>query len=275
MINEANAFDAFMDESHDGVYCVAGFLGQVGNWNRLWARWTKMLEETDIPAFHMTDCEGAYHDFEGWSREDRDAIQRKAIGIVNAPDVRIVGIATGVHVEPYARVRAELEKYRRFLPGQPGSGSIGDPYFLAFQRAVEAVCGVTIVGLPSTERIGFTFDRNDELGGRALQLYALLADSPNLPYAKRLGQIAFQDKRTMVPLQAADLLVYEAYRYLLEVRLGGKPERWQWKMLRPNVPIVHWFGETELLLLVEGTRRLAEERMRAQSPPTTSPDDDA
>src|SRR5215204_810607 len=141
------------------------------------------------------------------SRADREALQRKAIQIISADDIRVRGVAAAVEVEPYSRLRPELEKYRRFLPGQSGSGSIGDPYFLAFQQTIECLCAVPITGVPSTERIGFTFDQNNEIAGRATELYGLLKKSKHLAYAGRLGQLAFEDKRHMVPLQAADLLV--------------------------------------------------------------------
>ena len=61
----------------------------------------------------------------------------------------------------------------------------------------------------------------------------------------------------MMPLQAADLLAYESYRYVLDVKLGGQPERWQWQKLRPLVARVHVSGEFDLLKLIEYIQNLA------------------
>jgi hypothetical protein len=112
-------FDAFMDESHDGgAYCVAGFLGQPLGWDRLWARWSKMLDDAGVQVFHAADCEGGYGEFANMSREQREALQRRAIELISGKDIRVMGVVAGVEVEPYTRLRPHLEKYRRFLPGQ-------------------------------------------------------------------------------------------------------------------------------------------------------------
>jgi hypothetical protein len=271
-----DVFDAFMDESHNGIYCVGGVLGRPGGFERLWGRWEKMMEPTGITVLHMADCEAGHGDFVNMSEKDRDALQRKAIGIIRQHDVALTGIVAAVEVEPYDKLRSKIEQYRRFLPGQPASGSLGDPYFLAFQQAIESVCSVRIQGLPpSDNRIGFTFDRNKAVSGRALAIYDILKESKTVDYAHRLGQIAFDDKRHMIPLQAADTVIYEAFRYLKDLWLRGGTSRWQWKELQPAVRMLHVFREPELLKLVAFIEKKAEERSRMPSLPEPTSFDDA
>lgn len=275
LLTMIDVFDAFMDESHNGIYCIGGVFGRPGAFERLWGRWEKMMESTGVAVLHMADCEAGKGDFENMPEEDRAALQRKAIGIIRQPDVALTVVVAAVEVEPYNNLRPRIEQYRRLLPGQPASGSLGDPYFLAFQSAIESICNIRIKGLPpSDNRIGFTLDQNKALSGRALAVYDLLKESATIDYAHRLGQITFDDKRHMIPLQAADTVVYETFRYLKDLWYRGGSARWQWKELQPAVGPLNVFREPELLKLVAFLEKMAEERSRTPwLPEATSFDD--
>jgi hypothetical protein len=84
---------------------------------------------------------------------------------------------------------------------------------------------------PQEERISFVFDRNNEHGNRALAVYQSILRATHLPYYFRIGGLVFEDDMRILPLQAADYLAYENFRYLKDVLYGTQSERWQWQLL--------------------------------------------
>lgn len=70
----------------------------------------------------------------------------------------------------------------------------------------------------------------------------------------------------MIQLQVADLVAYETFRYHNETRMGDRPQRWQYQMLRARVRKEVFFDDAyleELTALNEG--RVAGARLRAES----------
>lgn len=245
---------AYLDESHDEkqehVFIVAGFLAPARDWNCLWGAWDRALVEEDIPEVHWAELVGGHGKTFGEMAEDRRLeIQRRFIEIILSH--RIAGFACGLEMEPYRPFRNLLGNLRRFLPGSKWSGKLPEPYYLPFQAVIEEMATYwQLQPLPDTERIGFVFDRNRAVQGRAEGLFESMKGWP-VPLAKRLGEIAFAERIRTKPLQAADIFAYEAYRYYGD-RIAGRTPRWQWIALRHRLvgdyPVM---GEKLLRALVE------------------------
>jgi hypothetical protein len=248
---------AYLDESHDSkkerIYVVAGYIAPAANWNCFWGAWDRALVEEGLPDFHMADCEGGYGSiYSQMPRERREELQRRFIGIITSSD--IAGMGCGIELEAYNELRPEFDAERRLLPGAPVSGSIGDPYLLAFQGAIQEMAQYReVVSLPEEERIAFVFDRRKDLTGRVTYLYDHLCGAQNMPHVKRFGSLTFDDRKRMKPLQAADVLAYESFRYLND-RIAGRPERWQFTELRKRLGEFGYFGKDELLSLLNTIR---------------------
>ena len=241
---------AYLDESHDvggenSAYVIAGYLAPTERWNCLWGAWDRALAEEDIPEMHYSDCvSGNGKIFGGMTEARREAIQRRFIDIINSPQYELVGFICGMEVKPYDALRQEIEEAgQRLPPRAPVSGPISDHYFLSFQSAVEMMANFEWVAkLPDAEQIAFVFDRRGDLQGRASYLYQRLCEHPLFPAGKRLGTLAFADRKRIKPLQAADMLANEAFRYLsMAVRRGTgilstlPPPRWQFAELWKRV----------------------------------------
>ncbi len=244
---------SYCDESHDEkserVYVVAGYFADESVWADFTRHWAKALEESGLISFHQSECVGGQGEFENISFEEREELQQKFIKII--VDTPLIGAVGGILLEPYNKILPRIKASRTIAPGRSVSGSLEDPYFLAFQFAVELVAkNAENHGIPSDETIAFIFDRT-HLKGRVAPLYDSLLDSKTLDFIGRLGTLAFEDKTKFLPLQAADILAYENFRHINDCVLRGEPERWQWIEAMKRVPNWHLFNEQSLEKLVQ------------------------
>jgi len=82
-------------------------------------------------------------------------------------------------------------------------------------------------------------------------------------FGHRIRGAGFIDKTHVAPLQVADFVAYETYRYESEVHLSGRPERWQNTLLRKR-----WRRSVFMdAAYLEQTVRRIEEKAKALSPP--------
>jgi hypothetical protein len=253
---------AYLDESQDSkrerFLVVAGFLAPADVWAPFWKEWDEALTDEDIPAFHAKDCEHGKSHFEGFSPERRAEIQRRFIGIITAHP-GLLGHGTAIELPAYEELRPELRRFFQIVPGGPVSGDTSDPYFFAWQLTIQLIAKLPWVeDLPSEERIAFVFDQND-FKGRALDSFAGLRHARRVLYRHRLGTIAFDDHRIIKPLQAADILAYELFRFA-EDQTGGRPPRWQFEELRKHIKLVQIYDRESLLEALEGMKEMEVER---------------
>ena len=99
-------------------------------------------------------------------------------------------------------------------------------------KAPLELCSRLVTGGLSTAAVSFIFDRQDEFRGRACEIFeSIKGDRSTLHYKARLGTLTFSDRKEAAPLQAADFLAYECYKWLDKTQHGLSPPRWQWEML--------------------------------------------
>jgi hypothetical protein len=112
------------------------------------------------------------------------------------------------------------------MPGV--SGRANDPYYILIMRAM---ADVLLFAYTRKDRVIFTFDRRQKVA----QLVGMLqkATLSAHPWIRETlsDQIGLGSKREHIPLQAADLLAYEAYRRACDF---SKPERKSLTALRPS-----------------------------------------
>lgn len=118
--------------------------------------------------------------------------------------------------------RDALKQRRAFPEKSPVNGPLDDPYFLAFEHAVQQIAlDGTISSLPDGEEVAFVFDHTS-LKGKAQGFYKILL-SRHAEYRGRLGPITFGDSRRLVLLQVADLRAFEYRKWLEDKRAGRDP----------------------------------------------------
>jgi hypothetical protein len=114
---------------------------------------------------------------------------------------------------------AFTEKERRYLTGEvykPDRGKFittgvpGKPYFMALMHCVTAA---THCIRKSGMKVNFVFDRQEQFERNAVQLFQRACEKAQPEqFRKRLGDVAFKDKKQLGALQAADLLAHACYR---------------------------------------------------------------
>jgi hypothetical protein len=246
-------FDESGDQRQERALVIAGYVAPEQSWRTLRRRWTSLLENFGIREFHAVDCEHGRGEFLGMSPRRRQAIHRNFVGLLSGQIEGIIGVFKTVMLEPYTRLRPRFKELRQLPPGLPINGSLDDPYFLAFQLAVETAAVLpAVASLPTHEKIEFVFDRHGRLGGRVKHLFDSIRGDATLGYPARLGDMQMIARAGVPGLQAADLLAYEAYRFS-DNRITGesRPPRWQFSQLSKRVAQPGYLDEGALLTLLE------------------------
>ena len=202
---------AYFDES--GVHGpakitgVAGYIGPAEEWDALQSEWdSELLRFTQdsghiIEAFHAYDCENGQEFWFGIQKEIREAYYLKLAQVI-AKYSRIVGVGILVENNSWNRI-ASAEFKERFK----------SPYQMCAEMCLQQVAGYsqnraknTPVSLIFAEHPMYT-DHIDEV----FRIYMR-----NKLWAN-VNSLSFSSPRQCSPLQCADMLSYEGYRYWNEI----------------------------------------------------------
>jgi len=199
----------YFDESgiHEGskVFAMGGYLAPKEMWTRLETQWSRTLEKYEIDFFHMTDCENGFAQFEGWSKTKREGLVKELIKIISQNG--LCSIYSAVVLEDYADAR-QTELGQKFLHGEP--------YYFGFEHCLYLTANK--VDAKDPKPIAFVFALND-FSSKATAMYRQIKGNKNSPIdTTRLGEIVFGEMKTLLPLQAADILAYEVYKNCLNRR---------------------------------------------------------
>jgi hypothetical protein len=213
---------AYFDESrrdpNGTILALAGYFGRTTAWRRLCREWNNVLAWYGIKrGLHMKEFahfKGEFKIFEGNEPRRREFLA-KLINTLYKNPPRFVAVGCAVDVRAFAELPAEKTVTFKH-----------DPYMFAFFLCLRgAIESDYIQHLPTSETMGFVFDRRDDFQHQALDLFGTAKSMPTIPHRERLGDVAFADRHDSPPLQAADFIAYEV-RKDLETRLVSAPERW-------------------------------------------------
>jgi hypothetical protein len=184
-----------MDESgtHDGspVVAVGAYMATPAQWRHWTADWNKAKRPIDV--FHSVDSANLRNEFEGWSEVDRDAFVARLLPVL--PRYRLRGQVVGINLNDYEDAMRGRDDLRRLL---------GTPYTACFHWSVAEI----LLSEPKNRRIAF-FHETNNFRGEALELFASIQRDHN---ATHRTSLAFGTKQQFTPLQAADVLAFEARR---------------------------------------------------------------
>jgi hypothetical protein len=215
------ALKAYFDESgtHWGgpnaakVFVLCGYIATEDVWDKQFeGKWHDMLQKPEITPklsfFHAEDVEGrGSKRFRKITQRERDHLKTSAFNIV--VNSGMLGVGVAVELEPFSRLVVADPKVCRAIPG--------NPYMFAFNCVVieTLMLADAFIG-ESKEKIAFIFENHPQWSIYAHQMYNDFKVSKKWPKEKRdrLGTPAFEDKKEFKPLQAADHLAYETYRYM-------------------------------------------------------------
>lgn len=201
--------DAYVDESgtHDNsvVVAVAAYMSTPDRWLRFEADWKVALAEKGLDGFHMNKFSNRAKPFDSWSEAERDTLLNKLIEIINANVIMSAGILirrSRFNSLLSSRVRAHYGIY----------GVAIDFLIMDIARGLE----------PTEKDVWITYILEDGVVGKGeinRVITPILSDQEQCKKLHLKG-LRFDSKRRLLPLQAADILVYELYKH--HNRTGGR-----------------------------------------------------
>jgi hypothetical protein len=201
MISLLRAYlDEFDDYSNEECVCfgIQGLIGPVRAWHHVQCQWEDVLECNGISAYHATDLNAREGSFKGWSNYQKERLTAQLVGVIkaNAEQFRLLG--SGVVMSSFNY----LPEYR--------CRHLRNPYFTA---ALSVMLDATRFSHSEyrDKPIEFVFDQKAKHKQWIDSAYegVLATKWGNLCAAKSMA-----DHRLVSPLQVADLVAYEAEKYI-------------------------------------------------------------
>ena len=211
---------AYIDDSgsHNGspVCLVAGYWGGVGQWRKFERAWKAVLDEYHVDEFHakifwgrdkFKQRLGAYKD---WPEQRRHQFMFELLRVIGS--FKLYPFASGILDSEWKK---QSRGWQLILSGATSKypNANRHPIFMAFRTAAMRAVGHCYRGVT----MHFVFDSNKNLDGWASICYAELkrrAQIEKTEWASSLGEFTVADSKKALPLQAADLLAYEAFKYV-------------------------------------------------------------
>lgn len=219
---------AYIDDSgtHDGSHnCViGGYWGGVKEWSQFESRWKRVLKSEGIEEFKANEFwqrpDGKrIGPYKAWTDERHRAFIDCLLRIIE--DQKIYPFVVGVLNSEWGNRSPVFKRVFSAMEGKRGLNeddlkSMFLPVQVAFFKAAQ-YC-------KPGKRMSFIFDDDPRTSGHTANIYNNLkkqAVEDNDDYRFILGSLEFEDSKIATPLQAADLLVYEAHRYCKQAIKAG------------------------------------------------------
>ena len=209
---------AYFDDSRysDGLVVVAGWVANEEQWVAFEADWRAALREADVPEFHATDFYSARKHFDGWdlhSKRHRKFAKKFA---AIACDHTMAGVGRGIEIAGYNRY-IKSEQFMR-------EGTPHDKYTPLMHCLRCCLEWIALLDRPDNEEIAVIMERGKGCGEAVEYLDGLRKDE--VSWMESFVTLTTGPK-TLLPLQAADLLAHETKRHVQELHqpTGREPRK--------------------------------------------------
>lgn len=191
----------------------AGYVASVEQWKEFERNWREADDEDHFLPFHATDCLAGREQFHGWDEERKYRVIRRLIGIIN---LRVrKGFISAVVKKDYEEIVPEWIKARSgkhhytfcvwsclaFISEWRQERSISEPLQYVFDIMGKGK-GEIMAAFDSF----MEFERADDIGAFK-------------------GGLSFQNKKSIVQLQAADMIACAAGWHMNHRVLSGRSEQ--------------------------------------------------
>jgi hypothetical protein len=193
---------AYLDDSgthkESPYVAIAGAIGPETAWARLTLAWDAEYRKEKIQVFHRTDCHARERAFKGWSVERADGLVSRLIDAFLATD-DLVGIGACLRRADYERMVPEDKRKR-----------VGFPTLLCLRHAIHRVD--EFAGIDADAKIGVIFESSEQYASKGRDLFYALREEDR--WKDRLISFTDHPKEQFIPLQVADLIVWELVKQL-------------------------------------------------------------
>lgn len=207
----------YADESEQRsfeVFTVAAYVFDDLGLRRFEVEWKAALDDEGLTWFHMTDFENYKGEYTDWTRERHDQFIIRLIEIIRG--TVFCGSACSLDLAALTSL-TDLDRQL-----------VGSPYAHCVSRCLSLVATQKLYLAPRDETTAWIFD--DDAKGTAKkgvgvlqQLFEQMRSDEELRTWFGIGPDARASSRSLVPLQAADVLAYEAAKEA--VRTFGRSDR--------------------------------------------------
>ena len=238
---------AYMDESgtHDGspVVTVGLYAGMPVNWRNWTKDWNHHKRKVPpgrkpIRVYHSVAAHNRTEEFDGWERPERNEYCAQLLPVIARHNV--LGVTVGIHMHLFNVAMESHPELRKMF---------GTPYVACFQWTVHTFLEMMDES-GIDHRVAFFHESND-YRKEAEAAFAYVENQTWL--RKRPITLTFGGKDDFVPLQAADVLAYEANHKL---RDPSKPTRPSWEAINPGADIDG--NESQIRVLHYGKKNMSE-----------------
>jgi hypothetical protein len=197
--------DSTQDRHGQKVVAITGYLATVEAWLKFEDDWRGVLRRGPFPYFHTTDFLARQPPFNnGWSDAERNEFMERIT--VTASEYPTLGIGCAIICDEYERAFPTdiFEEWK-------------DPRLFALFGLLCLLSGTTDkknTRFTFPQPLHFLVERQKHFVGNAIELFYAYKDKMDKEH--RFADIAHGSREEYLPLQAADLLVYETTRKLVE-----------------------------------------------------------
>lgn len=226
------SLSAYIDESGVGedpsskstvgfIVAAGGFIATDQDWVQLVTEWNEVLTSHEVspPILHMKHLLHGRGAYIGWGSDQKRDLLAELIDVVgNSPIVGNAFVIERGHPQDWCSPELAAPSARResYLASAYIHNIVSIAHaaemFVGCDREISFVCG------------------NNEQAGLLTKLFCRLRLESGVRGSQRLGTITFDSPQRAVPLQTADMLVYEARRAAIDETLN-RPKRTSFRRL--------------------------------------------
>lgn len=195
-------FEAYFDESgtHDDApfTFVAGLIAKKSSWLSISNQWQSVLDKFQVESCHATDLNNFQGEFSGWDEEKRRAFYGKFFSVLSS-ESGLISIGCGVE-------RKVFNEIVKDYPKPPLT-----PYLLCAEYCLAHTGGIAM-GKKHWPPVAVVFEFRQQHSSPTFEHTMSILKSPKMRKLYNINSITWMAKKNVVPLQFADMFVYELYR---------------------------------------------------------------
>jgi hypothetical protein len=203
-------FDDSGTHAQSEVAVASCFISDIRRWKGFESAWGALLDREKIrdEGFHMTDFVARGKPFIGWDEERRDSLICDLISEITKPDAVLIGMTAAV-----------IKKdYDRFVTGRLREKLSDSHYTFAVQNCL-ALIERWRLEMRDTQPYEYVFDMMGKGKNKINDLFdSILENKLSMHFGVELRGWSFQDRKSILPLQASDILAWESGKYIREAQ---------------------------------------------------------
>jgi len=223
------------------TYVFAGFFANDEVWQCIESGWSRINEKYQVPRFHAAHLNSKTHEYQGWDDPKKIAYSAEMLQVLHDQKKELSAVACGIFADEY-----------RNIINEEGRRKMGSPYLLCFNSCISRVASAMDKrGFPKADRFSVLMDEDDGYLS-AIANFQMMRSHPLFEHRHRLGTCTPGNMDELVVLQPADLIAYEAFKWLEEARKYGpekmEPKRFPLQSLLKYNHVAEGYWSHETLL---------------------------